>query len=189
MDSGKKPLNILQINVEGWTTAKREVLQQLVAEKSCTAVLVQETHQTNSDKLKLYGYTLADFVPSAHHGIATFIRNTVPFVHVARSDEDDLTQWIATEIDNIQVVNLYHPPPLILDISHLPTPSPQFIIAGDFNCRHESWGYPDSNVNGESLAAWCALNNLHVLFDPKQSASFHSGRWNRGTNPDILYKV
>ena len=187
VDSGKKPLNILQINVEGWTSAKREVLQKLVSDKSCMVVLVQETHQTNSDKLKLYGFTLADFIPSAKHGIATFIRNSVPFVHVGNSDEDDPTQWTIIEIDNIQVVNLYHPPSSALDTSRLPTVSTHFIIAGDFNCRHESWGYPDSNIDGENLAAWCAINSLYTLFDPKQPASFHSGRWNRGTNPDIAF--
>ena len=116
-------------------------------------VLVQETHQTDSDKLKLYGYTLADFIPSAHHGIATFIRNSVPFVHVGSSGEDEPTQWSIIEINNIQVVNLYHPPSSALDTSCLPAVSSQFIIAGDFNCRHETWGYPNSNTDGENLAA------------------------------------
>ena len=150
-------------------------------------VLVQETHQTDSDKLKLYGYTLADFIPSAHHGIATFIRNSVPFLHVGSSGEDEPTQWSIIEINNIQVVNLYHPPSSALDTSCLPAVSSQFIIAGDFNCRHETWGYPDSNTDGENLAAWSAINSLDTLFDPKQPASFHSGRWNRGTNPDIAF--
>ena len=35
------------------------------------------------------------------------------------------------------------------------------------------------------LANWYLLNNLHKLYDPKQSQTFFSGRWKRRTNPDL----
>ena len=74
-----------------------------------------------------------------------------------------------------------------LDCHSLPAVSEQFILSGDLNCRHESWGYPDSNQNGNQLADWCSANDLSVIYDPKQPPSFHSGRWNRGTNPDVTF--
>ena len=186
-DSGRDPLRILQLNVEGWSTAKCEILQSLISEKRVNVVLLQETHQLDDSQLKLHGFTLADYIPSAHHGIATFVSNALSFAHVANSEEDCLTQWTTIAIAEVHVSNVYHPPAAVLDSSRLPAVSDQFIISGDFNCRHEIWGYPDSNHNGDQLANWCSANDLTVLFDPKQPSSFHSGRWNRGTNPDVTF--
>ena len=80
--------------------------------------------------------------------------------------------------------NVYHPPPAVLNVSLLSSASDQCITSGDFNCRHENWGYPDSNQNDNLLADWSCTNNPHTLYDPKQPASFQSARWNSGTNPD-----
>jgi len=74
-------LIILQINIEGWIRAKREILEKLTSEHQQTVVMIQETHQENQEqeRLKLGGYILADYIPSKHHGIATFVRNLIPF--------------------------------------------------------------------------------------------------------------
>ena len=61
------------------------------------------------------------------------------------------------------------------------------LYAGDFNCPHADWGYGANSVNGECLADWASINNLAVLYNPKDSANFHSGRWNSGTNPDLAF--
>jgi len=42
-----EPLVILQINVEGWTSAKRELIQKMTREMKVTVVLIQETRQTD----------------------------------------------------------------------------------------------------------------------------------------------
>ena len=94
----------------------------------------------------------------------------------AKSTENDQIEWIAVSINDTKMINIYHPPPLALDTPLFPSVIPCFIISGDLNCRHENWGYPDSNPNGDQLADWCSNNDLHTLFDPKQPPSFHSGR-------------
>ena len=181
---------ILQINVEGWTTAKREILQHLCHNYKPDAVLVQETHQIGPDKLKLHGYTLAAATFSKHHGIATFVRNNIKFEHVCNSANDDITEWTTTQIMDIIVTNVYHPPtPAILDPTKLPLTRDHHIISGDFNCHHELWGYSDNNKNGRTLANWCSNNNLTILFDPKQPASFEFGRWRSKTNPDVTFST
>ena len=65
---GKVPLRILQINVERWTSAKREILQQIREKHFANMVFVQETHQTRQDQLKVYRSKLADCIIDAHHG-------------------------------------------------------------------------------------------------------------------------
>ena len=37
----------------------------------------------------------------------------------------------------------------------------------------------------KNLANWAITNNLLTLYDPKQPASFISGGWQCGTNPDL----
>ena len=42
-------------------------------------------------------------------------------------------------------------------------------------------------MNGECLPGWASIYNLALLYNQKDSASFHSGRWNSGTNPDLAF--
>ena len=58
------------------------------------------------------------------------------------------------------------------------------LYAGDFNCRHADWGYDDNSPDGECLAGWASIN---CLANAKDAASFYSGRWNTGTNPDLAF--
>ena len=61
------------------------------------------------------------------------------------------------------------------------------LYAGDFNCRHADWGYDDNSPDGECLAGWASINCLVLLYNAKDAASFYSGRWNTGTNPDLAF--
>ena len=61
------------------------------------------------------------------------------------------------------------------------------LYAGDFNCRHADWGYDDNSPDGECLAGWASINCLALLYNAKDAASFYSGRWNTGTNPDLAF--
>ena len=37
------------------------------------------------------------------------------------------------------------------------------------------------------LVEWASSNNLTLLYNPKEPDSFHSARWNSGTNPDLAF--
>ena len=67
-------LSVLQLNAEGLTNAKLEVIRQLADSNQVAVVLLQETHRTTDDNLKLSGFVLAGSIPSKHHGMATFVR-------------------------------------------------------------------------------------------------------------------
>ena len=74
-----------------------------------------------------------------------------------------------------------------LDLPVFPHPS---LYAGDFNFRHVDWGYDDNSPDSECLAGWeCinSINSLAILYNEKDATSFDSGRWNTGTNPDLVF--
>ena len=67
---------------------------------------------------------------------------------------------------------------------HPDVPTPQLYIS-DFNCQHVNWGYNTTSLDGESLDSWVASNNLGLLYNPKETASLFSRRWNVGTRPGL----
>ena len=71
-----------------------------------------------------------------------------------------------------------------LDLPVYPHPC---LYAGDFNCRHADWGYDENSPDGECLAGWASINCLALLYNAMDAASFYSGCWNTGTNPDLAF--
>jgi len=82
-------------------------------------VVVQEMHVTKQDQLKLDGFTLANCTLSAHHGIATFIKNQIGFTHTDNSNEKNPTKWVSVKVENTSIMNIYHPPLAVLRTRHL----------------------------------------------------------------------
>ena len=96
-------------------------------------------------------------------------------------------KWLCVRVDGYKIVNVYKPPPTrlrTLDLSVFPHPC---LYADDFNCCHADWGYYDSSPDGECLAGWASINCLALLYNAKDAASFYSGLWNTGTNPDLAF--
>ena len=61
------------------------------------------------------------------------------------------------------------------------------LYTGDFNCHHTDWGYDNNSPDGECLGGWASINCLALLYNAKDAASFYSGCWNTGTNPDLAF--
>ena len=97
------------------------------------------------------------------------------------------TQWLCVDVAGYKIVNVYKPPRLRLTPTTIPTfPHPSLYV-GDFNCQRVNWGYNTTSLDGESLYSWATSNNLGLLYNPKETASFFSHRWNVGTNPDLAF--
>ena len=116
--------SILQLNVEGITHAKRDVIQQLALENSATVLLRQETHTTSDIDLKIPGFNVVSVIHNKHHGLATYARSNVSFSNVTTSPSGSNIQWIAATIDGICIVNVYKPPPAAFcDLPVFPHPT------------------------------------------------------------------
>ena len=64
---------LMQINAEGISKAKTEIITHLATENGATVILLQETHATKPNVLNIPGYNLAAHTISGVHGIATFV--------------------------------------------------------------------------------------------------------------------
>ena len=109
---------LMQINVEGLTEAKREVIQHLAQKHPAMGLLLQETHSTKDEQLQIPGFNIITAIHHPKHGIATYARSDVPHVVVATSLSSDPLQWIAALIDGVTTINVYKPPNI--PFTHIP---------------------------------------------------------------------
>ena len=69
---------ILQLNVEGLTRPKCQVIQKITTDNAISVILLQEAHATSNEKIKIYGYSLIDSINHPKHRIVTLVRNDLP---------------------------------------------------------------------------------------------------------------
>ena len=65
---------LLQLNVEGLTKAKINVIEHLAQQYHPTAILLQETHASDTSRLKICGYQLAAHTKSNIYRTAFFVK-------------------------------------------------------------------------------------------------------------------
>ena len=172
----RRPI-ILQLNIEGLTASKMNVLHHLTMQSEALVILLQETHCTDAEKLVLPNYQLAGSSLSRKHGLATFVHERLRYTLLGQSPPTSEIEWLCVDVDGYKMIRF-------LDLPVFPHPC---FYAGDFNCRHADWGYDDNSPDGECLADWASINCLALLYNAKNAASFYSGRWNTGTNPDLAF--
>ena len=177
----------MQLNIEGLTASKMNVLHHLATQLEAFVILLQETHCTSAEKLVLSNYQLAGFSLSRKHGLATFVHERLKWTLYNQFPTTSETEWLCVDVDGYKIVNIYKHPSTRLQVSDLPVFTHPCLYAGDFNCLHVDWGYNTNSADGDCLLAWASSNNLALLHDPKDEPSFHSGCWNTGTNPDLAF--
>ena len=111
---------VIQLNVKGLTTAKLDIIRQLADSNKAAVVLLQETHCTADDHLKLQGYVLAGSTHSQQHGLASFIHRDMEWSVIVKSKTDSNIEWLITRVQDTTVNNIYKPTPLALSTTSFP---------------------------------------------------------------------
>ena len=127
---------ILQLNIEGLTASKMNVLHYVAVQHEFLVILLQETHCTSSKKLKLSIFAQAGFSLSRKHGLATFFHEQLKYTLLKQSPLKAETKWFCMDVDGYKIVNVYKPPPTRLQASDLPVFPHLCLYAGDFNCQY-----------------------------------------------------
>ena len=119
-------------------------------------------------------------------GLATFIHERLRCTLLDQSPVTSEIKWLCVDVDSYKIVNVNKPPPTQLQSLCFPV-FPLYFYGGDFNCRHIDLGYAVNSPDYECSAGWASINSLALLYNPKDPASFYSGCWNTGTNPDFSF--
>jgi len=94
---------------------------------------------------------------------------------------------LCEDVAGYKIINVYKPPRSRLTPTTIPTfPHPSLCV-GDFNWGDNMSTGVTTSPDGESLDSWATSNNLGLLYNSKETASFSSHRWNVGTNPDLAF--
>ena len=111
---------ILQLNIEGLTASKMNVLHHFAMQSEALDILLQETHCTDAEKLILPNYQLAGSSLSRKHGLATFVHQRLRNTLLDQSPPTSEIEWLCVDIDGYKIVNVYKPPPTRLRTLDLP---------------------------------------------------------------------
>ena len=126
---------ILQFNFEGLTRPKCEVVQHIATKHSASVILLQETHTTSNNNIKVYDFSLIGAIHNPKHGIATLVRTYLTTILVQLSKKERDMQWLTFMIsDDISITNIYKPP--VAPFLTLPLCQHPAIYSRDFNCHY-----------------------------------------------------
>ena len=95
------------------------VLHHLAAQLEAVVILLQKTHCTSLEKLKLLSFAQAGFSSSRKHGLATFVHEPMKYTLLKQYPLKSETEWLCVEVDRYKRVNVYKPPPTPLQASDL----------------------------------------------------------------------
>ena len=179
-------LRIVQLNVEGLSAAKRDLVGSIAAQQKADIVCLQETHvdDDKANRLDIPGYDLVSYTLHPKHGRATYVRSDIAeAAHVVSTKHCDVIR-----VGGFHIANTYKPPSERWDSQNpfpaLPHPT---VLVGDFNSHHPDWGYQESDLDGDQLQNWASCNDFHLVHDAKQRGTFHSARWKREYSPDLCW--
>ena len=186
-DTVTETFKVLQLNVEGISPPKREVISKIALDLSIDVIALQETHTTQDKQLLIKGYTCITYQHHKQYGIATYAKVGLTASELCSSPVNSQLQWSAISICDQTILNVYKPPNVTWPSPLLPSLPKPVLYCGDFNSPHSAWGYTNDSPQGTQLMEWATTEDIHCLFCPKQPKSFLSSRWQTGTNPDLAF--
>ena len=184
-------LTILLFNANGIKNHVNE-LQFVLHNKRIDIALITETHFTQHSYIYIPGYKLvrADHPDNtAHGGVAILIKSTIIFQTLPNYCYDYLQSCAVLIYLNsipVTIAALYSPPKhKVLNVdfhNYFSSFGNNFIVGGDYNAKHQSWGCRLNNPRVCVLHSYACAKNLNVLAPPDPTYWPSSPR----KNPDIL---
>ena len=180
-------LSIVSSNIEGLTCAKQDLLAELCTRNNCDILCFQETHRGPSrNRPRIPGMTLITERLHDQYGSAIFVRNGLTVDNASVSENDNI-EVLSIELMGISVSSVYKPPIETFSLPNAVTDGRVNVVIGDFNSHSVTWGYGETNEDGESVENWADANHMSLIHDAKLPYSFNSCRWRRGYNPDLMF--
>ena len=178
-------------NANGLTQHKFE-LELFLKQQQIDVMLISETHFTDKNYLKIYGYNFYHTQhPSgkAHGGTGIIIKSSIKHYELPPFQKDYLQATnVAIEDCHGTIITsaVYCPPRHSIakeDFDNfLDTLGNRFIAGGDYNAKQTQWGSRLVTVRGKNLFNSITTNNLNYL------TTYEPTYWPTDTNkiPDLL---
>jgi len=141
-----------------------------------------------SPRPKLPGMTLIGEIPNKQYVSAIFSKSGL-IVESAEHSNTENIEIITIVVKGCMDTSIYKPFNINFDFEKPKNfnNSAVKIVVGDFNSHSCSWGYLDTDQNGEKVEEWAEVELLSLIHDPKLSKSFNIGRWKKGYNPNLIF--
>ena len=85
-------------------------------------------------------------------------------------------ELISIEMPGIVAHSVYKPPNVKFVLPALGNGNLPYIVIGDFNSHSTTWGYTNTDDNGEAVEQWADWCNLTLIHNAKLCKSFNSAR-------------
>jgi len=185
-------LKVLTWNANGITQHKLE-LQAILTEHNIDIAMISESHLTPTKNIKILGYKAYQSNHpdnSAHAGSVILVRNSLIHSPLPQISETYLqASSILVSLNkytNLIFSSTYCPPGPKITTDNFnnffKTLGKHFIVAGDLNAKHSSWGCFATNTRGRTLLR--AIDNSNIKILPPPLPTYWPSHQNR--RPDIL---
>ena len=171
-------LHVLHVNVNGLRARKTE-LEVYLRDTSPDVVLVNETKLGDGPVPRLNGYRaaavrnrdLARGNGGGGGGVAIYTRKELKFADISPDVDDIVAVDLKTAKGSLLIVSYYRPPYATIDFNAdalvtLIQGFKHWIIAGDFNAKHEYFGCKTTNNAGEQMFDFVERCEAIVANDP-----------------------
>ena len=114
-----------------------------------------------------------------------FVKNSSIFESTSQISRNSI-EMLSTTLNGLIITSIYKPSNELFCIKPVLTNKKKVFI-GDFNSHSTTWGYKNTNNDGEAVEQWAEAQNLNLIHDAKLPKSFNSKRWKKGYNTDLVF--
>ena len=144
-------LTVISANIEGLTSSKASMLSDMCKREHSHCLCLQKTHSTQHlARPKIPGMTLIAERPHIKYGSAILIRSDMKVKGVSVWEQDNV-ELISIEMPGVVVHSVYKPPNEKFVLPALGNGNLPHIVIGDFNSHSTTWGYTNTDDNGEAV--------------------------------------
>ena len=111
---------VLQLNIEGLTASKMNVLHHFTVQYEALVILLSEIHCTCADKPTIPSFASAGSSLSKKYGLTTLVNDRLKWTLVDQSPATSETEWLCVDVDGYGIVIVYKFSPTRLRASDLP---------------------------------------------------------------------
>ena len=155
------------------SSPKRDLIAKLCSEHNCQVLCLQETHRgPNNNRPTITGIKMAIERPHEKYGSAIYVKPDLVITSTSMTENNDI-EILTVNVGSITITSVYKPPtrqfqfdnPDSLDYNNTN------VVIGDFNSHSTTWGYNNTDENGDLVEEWSDAHQLSLKCYYRPTAS------------------